>query len=36
MTDSPIRSWIRFWLKRNEREFEEEAAAAAAMPDVGI
>ena len=36
MTDSPIRSWIRFWLKRNDREFEEEAAAAAAMPDVGI
>jgi hypothetical protein len=24
-TDSPIHSWIRFWLKRNDREFEERA-----------
>ena len=23
MSDSPMRSWIRFWLKRNDREFEE-------------
>jgi hypothetical protein len=22
-TDSPVRSWIRFWLKRNDHEFEE-------------
>jgi hypothetical protein len=24
-TDSPVHSWIRFWLKRNDHEFEEEA-----------